>query len=132
MTGGFIQDATVSHVVTYNASSLPGYSTRTAMPLTVDPGAVVGKAPVISLAVGAPAPVFQGAVAIGKALDINGSVQPGHTLTVPVPLPDGLAVTRPDQIQVIHYVNGKWQRETVTDIRNGAAYTVISSFSHFY
>jgi hypothetical protein len=131
MTGGVIQDTTVSHLVTYNASSLPGYSTRSAIPLTVNPGEVLGPAPRISLAPAgsAPPPIFHGALIVGKVLEVDGAVQPGHTITMPIPLPDKLAATSTRSIQVVHYVNGNWQAERVDTILNGAAYTVLSSFS---
>ena len=130
ISGGMIQDTAVSHVVTYNASTLPGYSTRSSIPMTVDPGAVFGVAPIISIAPAtAPKPTFSNAVQLGKTIEFTGAIRPGHSLTVPVPLPDGIGVSEVRNVQVVHYVNGQWQQESVSAIKNGAVYVTLTSFS---
>lgn len=131
MKDGLVQDVSVPHVVTYDASTLAGYATRNVLPLTIPAGAVQGIAPRITTAsVGAyPPPVFGGALQVGSTLEILGTIQPGHSLEMPIPLVDGLSATLPEHIQVVHYVNGQWQPEQVVKIVNGAAYVRLSSFS---
>jgi hypothetical protein len=131
MRDGLVQDMSVPHMVTYDASTLAGYATRNLLPLTIPAGGVQGVAPRITTAsVGAyPTPVFDGALQVGSTLEILGTIQPGHSLEMPIPLVDGLSATLPEHIQVVHYVNGQWQREQVVKIENGAAYVRLSSFS---
>lgn len=131
MKDGLIQDMHVPHVVTYDASPLPGYSTRKNLTLTIPAGAVEGVAPRITAAsAGAyPPPVFDGALQVGSTLEIQGTIEPGQSLEMPIPLVDGLIASLSEHIQVVHFVNGRWQHERVTKIENGAAYVQLSSFS---
>lgn len=115
--------------VEYDLSHLPGYAKRKSLFLRVD-SAGFRRAPHVELApsrVGEPR--FQGAFQVGEVLEIDAQVQPGDTVTMPIPLPDLLSGARVQDLQVMHLVDGIWQTEKVVEVRDGAAWTRMTSFS---
>lgn len=129
---GFVSDSTSRHQVTYDFSSLPGYSSRNSVPATIAQGAVLGWVPTLTVAdrTGIPAPTFKGALSVGKILDVTGAIVPDHQLSMPIPLPDGLNVNA-DRLQILHYTQGAWVREPIDSVAHGAIYANVHSLSPF-
>ncbi|HNY32549.1 MAG TPA: hypothetical protein PKO15_16805, partial [Fibrobacteria bacterium] len=115
--------------VEYDLSGIPGYARRKGLFLRLDSSGFRGT-PHVEVASGLVGePRFQGAFRVGEVLEIDAQVQPGDTVTMPIPLPDALADARAQDLQVVHLVDGNWKTEQVVDVRDGAAWTRMTSFS---
>lgn len=134
ITDVIVSDTAASHTSIYDFSSVGGYSSRTAVPVTFAAGSVLGLVPAISVRdLGTlPPPTFDTALWIGKILEIQGSLLPGTSAEMAFPLPDQIPLGLGNyDVQLLHYVNGKWKKESVTKVENGAVYANVTSFSPF-
>lgn len=115
--------------VEYDLSGLPGYTKRKSLFLRLDSTGFRGVPHVELASSGVGEPRFHGAFRVGEVLEIQAQVRPGDTVTMPIPLPDALQGARVQDLQVVHLVDGNWRMENVVEVRDGAAWTRMTSFS---
>jgi hypothetical protein len=115
----------------YDFSSWAGFSGRKDVPLMVSSSAVAGM-PTVRLVDNnrLPPPPFDSTTWTGQIFDVHTTILPGKRIEIAIPLPDSLiGITSWRAVQVMHYADGKWQKERITKVANGAIYVAVSSLS---
>lgn len=124
-------------VVTYDYSAYENFSTRTAVQLTIPARAMpTGIVPVIRMAgpadpgISSFEPEGNSGIVSGTFL-INGEVLPGATVTVGLPLPDGVDLASgAADLKVWHHHGEAWSEEPIVAVSDGVVHVSLSCFSN--
>lgn len=132
-----VVDATRDMRITYNCRPhVGGYGARDSVVILLRAGTVPQDSlvPIVEMkdTLDAAIPALpQGYRKVGRFVDIHGTLTPGATAEIALPLPDRTGLLLPDRIKVVHYDGTRWRFETINRTDENAVYVSAESFSPY-